>query len=213
MSLKPVCAHCGVKQQCRVNVGTCGVSRSSGQEALLDTYRREEVLGMSIAAAKVEATGYGSWDRATETIEFSRRMGYRRLGLAYCAFVVPEAEAYARRLEADGFSVASIMCKVGGVPKEAILGLDDCEKVRPGIPEAMCNPIAQARLLAEANVDLNVMMGLCVGHDAIFIQHAVGPVTCLVAKDRVHDHKPVEGIRSSVYFDGSQREGPHGQRF
>ena len=61
----------------------------------------------------------------------------------------------------------------------------------------MCNPLAQARLLADAGVDLNIIIGLCVGHDALFIAHASGPVTCLVAKDRVHDHQPVAGLRES----------------
>lgn len=194
----PRCAACPHEQQCRAGVDVCDVSRSRGQLRALEGYTEPDVLAMARAAAKVEATGYRKWDRARETIEFARRMGFRRLGIAFCAFVVEEAVAYSRRLESEGFSVVSVMCKTGAVLKEAILGLRDDEKVRPGTPEAMCNPIAQARLLADAKVEMNIIMGLCVGHDAIFIQHAVGPVTCLIAKDRVHDHKPVDGIREWV---------------
>jgi uncharacterized metal-binding protein len=143
----------------------------------------------------VESAGYRRWDRARETIEFARRMRYRRLGLAYCIALAPEAEEYARRLRAEGFEVVSVLCKTGAVPKEALLGLSDAEKVSPGQVETMCNPVAQARLLADAGVDLNIVIGLCVGHDALFIANAEAPVTCLVAKDRVHDHKPVAGLR------------------
>jgi len=50
------------------------------------------------------------------------------------------------------FEVASVCCKVGGVPKE-FLGLKDSEKVRVGTNETMCNPIAQAKVLNEAGTD------------------------------------------------------------
>jgi uncharacterized metal-binding protein len=171
------------------------VSRSACQIDALTAYEDPQVLEMARVAARVEATGYERWDRATETIEFAHRMGYRRMGLAFCLRLSDEALAYHRRLEREGFAVVSAMCKAGAVPKESILGLREDEKVRPGSPEAMCNPVAQARLLAHAEVDLNIVIGLCVGHDALFIQHSRGPVTVLVAKDRVFDNKPVLGLR------------------
>jgi uncharacterized metal-binding protein len=176
----------------------CDVTRSPGGSAALGGYDDPEVLRLSREAARVEAEGYKRWDRARETIEFARRMGYRRLGLAYCISLAPEAESYARRLRAEGFDVVSVLCKTGAVTKEDGLGLSDADKVHPGTVEAMCNPIAQARLLAEAGAELNIVAGLCVGHDALFIAHAIGPVTVLVAKDRVHDHQPVAGMRESL---------------
>jgi uncharacterized metal-binding protein len=191
----PRCATCEQGEQCSDCVDACDVSRSHSQRDALSAYEERDVLQMSRTAAHVEATGYKRWDRARETIEFAHRMGYERLGLAFCAYLSHEAAAYNRRLESEGFTVVSVMCKAGGVPKETILGLGDEAKVCPGTPESMCNPIAQARLLADAGVELNIVMGLCVGHDALFIRHAVGPVTVLVAKDRVQDHKPVDGIR------------------
>jgi uncharacterized metal-binding protein len=193
----PECTACELGQQCCDCFDACAVSRSPEQRAALGGYALPAVLEMSRAAARVEAIGYKKWDRAHETIEFARRMGFERLGLAFCAYLTDEAVAYDRRLRREGFSVVSVMCKTGGVPKETILGLRDEDKVRPGTPESMCNPIAQARLLAESKVELNIVMGLCVGHDALFIRHAEGPVTVLVAKDRVHDHKPVDGIREA----------------
>lgn len=189
------CAACETDRRCRRTDSVCPVSRSTCQIDALTEYAEPRALEMARVAAQVEATGYEKWDRATETIEFARRMGCKRLGLAFCLRLADEAAAYHRRLERDGFTVVSAMCKAGAIPKESILGLRDEEKVRPGSPEAMCNPVAQARLLADAEVDLNILIGLCVGHDALFIQHARGPVTVLVAKDRVFDHKPVDGLR------------------
>jgi uncharacterized metal-binding protein len=41
---------------------------------------------------------------------------------------------------------------------------------------------------------LNVIIGLCVGHDSLFIRHSAAPVTYLVVKDRVHGHNPSAGL-------------------
>jgi uncharacterized metal-binding protein len=188
------CGACDRERRCRQTDDVCPVSRNACQLEALEEYADPQVLKMARVAARVEARGYEKWPRAQETIEFARDMGFRRLGLAFCARLAEEAAAYQRRLEREGFAVISVMCKAGAVPKERILGLRDDEKVRPGGPEAMCNPIAQARLLADAQVELNIVVGLCVGHDALFIQHARGPVTVLVAKDRVYDNKPTDGI-------------------
>ena len=58
----------------------------------------------------------------------------------------------------------------------------------------MCNPIGQARLLAEARTELNVLMGLCVGHDSLFFRHSEAPVTVLAVKDRVLGHNPLAAV-------------------
>lgn len=65
--------------------------------------------------------------------------------------------------------------------------------------EAMCNPKYQAKFLAEKGVDLNIICGLCVGHDTIFTSNAVGPVTSLVVKDRLLAHNPLGAIYSRYW--------------
>ena len=75
--------------------------------------------------------------------------------------------------------------------------MKDEEKIHPGTFEALCNPIAQASLLARAGTELNVVIGLCVGHDSLFFMHSKAPVTVLVAKDRVLGHNPVAGLYTS----------------
>lgn len=58
----------------------------------------------------------------------------------------------------------------------------------------MCNPILQARLLNEAKTDLNVVIGLCVGHDSLFYRYSEAYVTTLVTKDRVTGHNPAAAL-------------------
>jgi uncharacterized metal-binding protein len=53
-------------------------------------------------------------------------------------------------------------------------------------------------------------MGLCVGHDSLFIRHAQGLVTTLVVKDRVLAHNPVGALQlADTYY--SRVWGPHKQ--
>lgn len=90
----------------------------------------------------------------------------------------------------------SVCCKAGSIPKEKI-GLKDEEKVHPGQFEAICSPVGQAALLAKAETQLNVVIGLCVGHDSLFFMHSKAPATVLVAKDRVLGHNPVAALYTS----------------
>jgi uncharacterized metal-binding protein len=154
---------------------------------------KSELREMAHAAAVVEAKGYMRWTRVEDTMEFARAMGYRKLGIACCAGLKREGAILESILRKNGFQVSSAVCKTGGVPKEE-LGIKDEEKVRPGGFEAMCNPIAQAMLLDSAGSQLNILVGLCVGHDALFTKTSKAPVTTLVAKDRVLGHNPVAAI-------------------
>ena len=58
----------------------------------------------------------------------------------------------------------------------------------------MCNPVAQARLLNASATGLNVVLGVCVGHDALFFQHSDAPCTVLAVKDRVTGHNPLAAV-------------------
>jgi len=50
------------------------------------------------------------------------------------------------------------------------------------VPEPMCNPIGQAMALNKSQTDLNIILGLCVGHDTLFIKYSQAPVTVLGCK-------------------------------
>lgn len=158
-------------------------------------------------AAVVESEGYCKWSRVEEICEFAKKMGFRKVGIAMCISFVDLARVFSAILESHGLEVTSVACKNGGVPKEDI-GLKDEEKIIPGNFEPMCNPIAQAELLNRAGCELNVIMGLCVGHDSLFIRNSRALVTTLVTKDRVLAHNPVGALHlADTYF--SRVWGPH----
>jgi uncharacterized metal-binding protein len=131
--------------------------------------------------------------RILEICEFARKMGYRRLGLVFCAGLAKEAPVVCDILEKKGFDVVSVMCKAGCVPKEEI-GLSDSQKVFGGGHESMCNPIFQAMVVNEEKTDFNILLGLCVGHDSLFFKYAEAPTTVLAVKDRVTGHNPLAAI-------------------
>jgi uncharacterized metal-binding protein len=145
--------------------------------------------------------------RIQETCEFARKMGFKRIGIAFCTGLRREALALTRILEAQGFEVVSVVCKAGRTPKETI-GVKDEEKIRIGKFESMCSPIAQAMILNEEKTDFNVLVGLCVGHDSLFLKYAEAFSTVLVVKDRVLGHNPVAALYTAEsYYARLTRKG------
>ena len=139
--------------------------------------------------------------RILELIEFANKCGYKKLGLAFCGGLRSESRMLAEILENKGFEVVSITCKVGAIPKESI-GIKPEEKIAgPDNWESMCNPIVQAEVLNTQNVDLAVMLGLCIGHDTLFIRYCRVPMTVIAVKDRVTGHNPLAALYlSSSYY-------------
>jgi uncharacterized metal-binding protein len=159
----------------------------------------ESIRTLAQAAARTEASGYMRRTRIEDTMDFARRLGAERLGIAHCVGFMQEARLACKIFEANGFEVYSICCKVGSVEKET-LGLADADKIVPGTFEPICNPVAQAALLAQAGTQLNVVMGLCVGHDTLFMMHSQAPYTVLAVKDRVLGHNPVAALYLSKSY-------------
>ena len=58
----------------------------------LSEYEKPENHDFYVTSSEIESLGYGQWVRVRETIEFCRRMGYRKLGLAFCRGLRKEAE-------------------------------------------------------------------------------------------------------------------------
>ena len=151
--------------------------------ALYDEDRNREIM---LTAAQVEFEGYCKLTRVEEIMDFARRMGFRKLGIATCVGLIRESRALARILRAHGFAVFGIACKAGAMDKTAV-GIDPaCHAVGKN----MCNPILQAKRLNREGTELNIVVGLCVGHDSLFYRYSDALVTTLVAKDRVTGHNP-----------------------
>ncbi len=142
---------------------------------------------------------HARWTRVEDTIAFAKLMGWRKVGIATCIGLLDESARLADILEAQGLEPVSVCCKVGSVDKER-LGVTDREKVRPGTYEPACNPVAQARILNDVGTDMNVVVGLCVGHDMLFSKHSRAPVTTLVVKDRVTGHNPAAVLYGQNFY-------------
>jgi len=60
-----------------------------------------------------------------------------------------------------------------------------------------CDPVGQAALFAERRSQFNVIAGMCVGHDAIFVRHSAVLVTSLIVSDRRFRHNPAAALYTS----------------
>lgn len=192
------CADCGT-QNCKFKDRTypefcLTTSLDPGDSGwALERYGEKMNHDVMSASAEVEYEGYGRLTRVEETMLFARKINARKIGIAFCIGLVNEARTFARILRANGFEVYAAICKVEGRAKSSVGIAKDCEEIGP----SMCNPILQARLLNKAGTDLNVTIGLCVGHDSLFYRYSDAYVTTLVAKDRVTGHNPAAPLYTS----------------
>jgi len=165
------------------------------KEKVVSTYKaKDENLKILATAANLEARHYMKLTRLEELMAFCKDMGYKTLGIAFCIGLESEARVLHEILEKD-FEVYSVCCKICGIDKEDF-GL---EKIKDDRYEAMCNPIGQAMALNENGTDLNIICGLCLGHDILFSKHSEAPVTTFIVKDRVLAHNPAGAIYSKYY--------------
>ncbi len=191
------CADCAVRA-CGVRdpeslPANCPMRETELMEAALGEYDIPENRDFYITASEIEALGYCQWPRVRETVELCRRMGYSKVGLAFCRGLSREAKVLAGVLRRAGLNVVSVICKTGGVDK-TICGIPEEHKVHPGNFEPMCNPIAQAMLLNREHTELNIVLGLCVGHDSMFYKYSEALVTTIAVKDRVLAHNPLGAL-------------------
>lgn len=153
----------------------------------------DEDRSFYVTSSEIEGDGYCEWPRLREIIELSKRMQYKKIGMAFCRGLRNEARIINRILCEHDFHVESVICKTGGISKEDA-GIPKHSKINPDHFEPMCNPIAQAKLLNEQQTQFNIAVGLCVGHDSLFFKYSDAPVTVLIAKDRVLAHNPVGAL-------------------
>jgi len=159
-------------------------------------YREESLKGykgdhlkLAQVSSAIEAQYYMQKTRLEEFFLFANRMDYKKLGIAFCIGLSDEAKIFAEFLRKE-FDVVSVCCKVCGIDKSRL----DLERMKPDIHEAMCNPIGQAMLLNKQHTDLNIICGLCIGHDIQFIEYSEAPVTTFIVKDRVLAHNTAGSI-------------------
>ncbi|MBN1365404.1 MAG: DUF1847 domain-containing protein [Syntrophaceae bacterium] len=142
---------------------------------------------------------YGKLTRVEETVLYARLRGFKKLGLAFCVGLSQEAELFTNLLINEGFEVVSVCCMCGALSSDDV-GLPEEDKIVPGFRQPMCNPIGQASVLDDCGCELNIMLGLCVGDDTLFIKHSQAPVTILAVKDRVLAHNPLGALYTSRHI-------------
>jgi len=145
-------------------------------------YNDEDKLILKIAEDSLDSR----LDRVQEIIEYAREAGFKKIGIANCTIFNDEADKLEGILSDSGFTVEKINCKHGKVPFTDLV---------EGYKGISCNPAGQAKYLEEKGTELNIMMGLCLGHDMIFNAKSKAPVTPLVVKDRVLQHYTLEKLR------------------
>ena len=151
------------------------------------------------AAIEIDSEFYCQYTRVEETIAFAHRIGAKKIGLAYCVALQKEAKIFASVARNNGLEVVGVICKVGGIDK-CDIGFEDDIKHNPGHHEPICNPILQADYLNRENTQLNILIGLCVGHDSIFTRYSKAPVTTLVVKDRILAHNAAGALYNADSF-------------
>lgn len=125
-------------------------------------------------------------DRVDEIIAYCKEAGIKKIGIANCISFNKQTERLKSVLTSNDFEVENVHCKLGRVKFNELL---------PGYKGTSCNPAGQAEYLAEQGTELNIMLGLCLGHDIIFNSKSKAPVTPLVIKDRKHKHNPLEALK------------------
>jgi uncharacterized metal-binding protein len=169
-------------------------------ESCTEIYRGDNIdARMARSAAEVEGTYYGKLTRVEEIIAFARRIGAAKIGVATCIGLMEESKVFVKILRANDLEAYTVICKVGSVDKTEI-GIPEELKVQKGSYEAICNPILQAELLNRQKTELNVMVGLCVGHDSLFVRHSKALVTTLITKDRVLGHNPAAALYTTGFY-------------
>ncbi len=145
-----------------------------------EIYENDEAVKKSYeASSALKADGKGQWTRIQEVLGYIKHMGFKKIGLAYCAGFKGEADALSQIFEGNGVALSRIACQVGGKG---------------------CNPVGQAMTLKEAGTDFNIVMGLCMGHDILFQQISDAPSTVLAIKDRVAFHNPISPLYNASWL-------------
>jgi len=192
------CARCKT-----VDCYTNGKDCTGGKGEIAELYKEDpQALAIMGAAAALEAEGYMLLPRVQEVILFGKKMGYRHLGMAFYAGLHREARLL-EELLAPHFEITSACCKVCGIAKDDF----KLPKVRDTAVEVICNPVGQADILNRAATELNLLVGLCLGHDMLFNKHSAAPVTTVIVKDRVLANNPA-GALYSQYWMRMIKENP-----
>jgi uncharacterized metal-binding protein len=164
---------------------------SKTKKELIDLYANldDETMKMLEASYGVVKETKASADRLEEIRLFAKKMGYKRIGIAFCKALRKIGRQVDAELSKD-FEVFSVCCDCCGLTREEI-----SMPYLKAPSDAACNSIGQATALNDKEVELTIACGFCLGHDIIFAKHIKSPVTHLLNKDRKYGHKTIERFK------------------
>lgn len=162
----------------------------------MECYKEPENRRVTIASAEVEREGYLKLTRVEEIMKFAEKIGAKKIGIATCVGLIRESRTLGKIFRAHGFEVVGVGCKIGAVDKSEVGIPEECKEVGCH----MCNPILQAKYLNHEKTDLNVVVGLCVGHDSMFYKYSEALTTTAVTKDRVLGHNPAAALYTAESY-------------
>jgi len=166
-----------------------------------------ELLHMLDAATDIACEKERTLCRLSELIYFCLEMQYKRLGISYCVDLEEPTEILVRVLRRF-FTVYPVCCRVGGFIQTNPLYPESQKDKKNSIKDISCNPWGQAQILNRLGTDLNVMVGLCMGADCVFMQGSLAPATGLFIKDKSLANNPIGAIYSEYYLKEAVQAHP-----
>ncbi len=181
------CTKCRTKN-CRTT-DSCKAQKFDTEE-LMSTYHLHNNQKIVQAAAILVDNGRaGTLSRLQEIVEFSKKMNFKKIGIAYCYGMERDSILINEFFKESGFKTYPVSCTTGGFKQSEINQNSEIESVS-------CNPLAQAEQINSENVDLTITIGLCLGHDILFQKQIKSYTTTLIVKDRVHNNEPIMELQN-----------------
>ena len=123
--------------------------------------------------------------RLQELINFIKNSNFKKIGIANCLSMQKFANKLFDILLENGFEVFSVNCKNSKLVNKDLFNEGE---------NLLCDPLSQAKYLNSNNTDLNINVGLCLGHGLLFNKYSKAPVTTIVVKDFLTSHKSIENL-------------------
>jgi uncharacterized metal-binding protein/predicted Fe-Mo cluster-binding NifX family protein len=157
-----------------------------------------EIIRMLEAAADITFESERELCRMAELIYFVIEMGFRRVGVAFCIDLIEPTRILCGVLRRF-VDVFAACCKLPN--SSANTGNIEEPGFEPiGWRDLPCNPLGQASVLKQFGSEFNVLVGLCMGADSVFVRASAAPVTTLFVKDRMLANNPIGAVYSEYYL-------------
>ena len=143
-------------------------------------YNDQEIKEMNIIKNSLNRS------RLQELINYAKNSNYKKIGIANCLSMQKYADKLIEILKNEGFEVVSINCKNSGLQNSDLFGE---EAKGPS-----CDPLSQADFLNNEKTDLNINVGLCLGHGILFSKHSNAPTTTFIVKDFATNHNSISNL-------------------